>query len=216
MGRTRCGNVPHTHSSVLPPKAFGAAPREERAVEGWGTSEQKSPSSPRPAPTVGPRLWAKPKSQRHRRQEGVRLLQHVVIFSPAPAGPSDTAALRPSRMLLSIILVWRQPNRKMGTPSRLQAGRRRRGCARYPRALAGLAEATVAGGSDLMGGISSAAQSDLGGDDFKPASAPKMVFCTAGLKRLPKCPPCSKTVNCSGPNVAWSQARSSSARRKSF
>src|SRR6266849_5197716 len=33
-------------------------------------------------------------SQPHRRQERVGLLQHVLIFGPAAAGPSDTAALR--------------------------------------------------------------------------------------------------------------------------
>ena len=60
------------------------------------TGEQKSPSSPRPAPTVGPRLWAQLQSQRHSTQEGVRLLQHVFIFRRAAAGPSDTAALRPA------------------------------------------------------------------------------------------------------------------------
>src|SRR2546425_870969 len=94
MRRTRGGNVRHIHSSVLRTPAS----REERAGEEWVevTGEQKSPSSPRPAPTVGPRLWAKPQSQRHRTQEGVRLLQHVFIFRRAAAGPSDTAALRPA------------------------------------------------------------------------------------------------------------------------
>jgi len=29
----------------------------------------------------------------------------------------------------------------------------------------------------------------FGGENFKPSSAPKMLFCTAGLERFPKCPP---------------------------
>ncbi len=36
------------------------------------------------------------------------------------------------------------------------------------------------------GGTRSAAYSDLRADDFKPANAPKMVFCTAGLERFPR------------------------------
>jgi len=64
--------------------------------EGWGEGklEQKRPSSPRAAPTVGARLWAKPQSQPHRRQKRVGLLQRVIGFGRAAAGPSDTAALR--------------------------------------------------------------------------------------------------------------------------
>ena len=50
---------------------------------------------PCPAPTVGPRLWARRQPQHHRRQECVGLLQDVLGFGPAAAGPSDTAALRP-------------------------------------------------------------------------------------------------------------------------
>lgn len=58
--------------------------------------------------------------------------------------------------------------------------------------------------------------SGFGGDDFIPASAARMAFCTAGLERFPRCPPCSKTVSRAGSNVARSQARSSSPNRKSF
>ena len=59
-------------------------------------------------------------------------------------------------------------------------------------------------------------QFDLTGVGFNPASASRMLFCTAGLDKFPRCPPRAKTVNCSGGNVARSQARSSSVRRKSF
>ena len=46
------------------------------------------------APAAGPRLWAKPQSQRRRRPKRVGVLQNVLIFGPAAAGPADTAALR--------------------------------------------------------------------------------------------------------------------------
>jgi len=44
--------------------------------------------------TVGARLWAKPQSQRHRRQKRVGMVQRPLTFRPAAAGPSDTAARR--------------------------------------------------------------------------------------------------------------------------
>src|SRR5260370_1014246 len=59
-------------------------------------NRHEHPASPRPAPTIGPRLWAKPQSQRQRRQKRVGLLQRLLTFGRAAAGPSDTAALRPS------------------------------------------------------------------------------------------------------------------------
>src|SRR5216683_3087511 len=45
--------------------------------------------------TAGPRLWAKPQPQRHRRQKRVGMVERLLTFGPAAAGPSDTAALRP-------------------------------------------------------------------------------------------------------------------------
>src|SRR5260370_34957981 len=74
----------------LPPRGTS------RERVGEGKLEQKSPSLPCPGPKVGARLWAKPQSQRHRRQERVGLLQRVLIFGRAAAGPTDTATLRPS------------------------------------------------------------------------------------------------------------------------
>src|SRR5665647_3517630 len=62
-----------------------------------------------------------------------------------------------------------------------------------------------------MGGASSVAQSDLGGDAFKPASAAKMAFCTAGWERFPRWPPCSKTVSWSAATVVLSQAKTTVA-----
>src|SRR5713226_530010 len=47
-----------------------------------------------PSPTLGARLWATPQPQRQGRQKRVGVLQDVLIFGPAAAGPSDTAALR--------------------------------------------------------------------------------------------------------------------------
>ncbi len=46
------------------------------------------------SPTVGARLWAKPQSQRHRRQQRVGVVPGLRTFGNAAAGPADTAALR--------------------------------------------------------------------------------------------------------------------------
>ena len=52
-------------------------------------------NAPSPSPTVGARLWAKPQSQRHRREERIGAAQRLLACGAAAAGPSDTAALRP-------------------------------------------------------------------------------------------------------------------------
>ncbi len=119
--------------------------RNERG-EGWGEGnvEQECPSSPCPGPKLGARLWAKPQSQRHRRQERVGLLQRVLIFGRPAADPSDTAALRPSPpaaggegepFALSTLLSLRRcfRNRPVRGPG-LQRGEYRRVSCR-PRAL---------------------------------------------------------------------------------
>jgi len=132
-------------------------------------------------------------------------------------GTEPTGLNEDEPQLMGLVTVHNRSRRVPGAWTKADAGSAdNRQPLSSPAGSAGTTEATVAGASDFMGGTFSAAHSDSGGDDFKPASAPKMDFCTTGLKRFPKCPPCSKTVNCSGPNVAWSQARSSSARRKSF
>jgi hypothetical protein len=53
-------------------------------------------NAPSLSPAAGARLWAKPQSQRHRRQRRVGVVERLLTFGPAAAGPADTAALRPS------------------------------------------------------------------------------------------------------------------------